>query len=82
MTFKSFASVREYLQTFEQQKREAIKRDEESRAWRWFERSLDYRNDYVVSSLRRVHSHGRKGSFLTMAPVMRRRQREEVRVAA
>lgn len=72
MTFKSFQSILDYERKFESDRQAAIKRDECSRAWKWFESSIGFKDDAVVSSLRRVNSHGRKGVYFTMAPLRRR----------
>lgn len=70
-TFKSFRELKQAQEHFEAQKQAAKLSDEMSSAWRWFERNVDYKQDEHLP-LRSVHSHGRKGTFKTLAPVQKR----------
>ena len=72
-TFKSFRALQSFEQRFERERKTALVRDEMSSAWRWFENNVDYKSDAALS-LRRVHSHGHKGTFKTLAPARCRKE--------
>ena len=70
-TFKSFRELRNYLRAQKAEQRAARItariQAQELDAWSWFERSHGFKKD-APTQLRRVHSHGRKGTFLTLRP--------------
>jgi hypothetical protein len=46
-TFKSFSELKRSNETFVRDRREALLHDQISSAWRWFERNINYKDDYV-----------------------------------
>ncbi|MDE2439142.1 MAG: hypothetical protein KGN01_07185 [Patescibacteria group bacterium] len=78
MTFKTFGELKAQQDAFTASRQAAVREEQIKSAWRWFERNIGYKEDAVINPLRRVH--GRKGTYYTMRPLVRRKV--QVKVAA
>jgi hypothetical protein len=69
--YKSFRELKVGIESkqaaFESARKQALLQDQLSSAWRWFERNISYKDDGALP-LRTVHSHGKKGTYKTLAP--------------